>query len=88
MSSRRGGGPPNARRNLDGYGAPLIEWERVRAVMDAEITQAPGTGGPGRHTAWLTTSDPAGGPHVMAVGVIGAAEPYGATRFDCRPDGR
>ena len=63
-------GTPTAARNLDGYGAPLIEWERVREVLDGEITQAPGTAGPGRHTAWLTTIEPDGRPHVRPLGVI------------------
>jgi Pyridoxamine 5'-phosphate oxidase len=56
-------------RNLDGYGAPPIEWDRVQAVLDGELTQAPGTGGPQRHTVWLSTIDPDGSPHVMAVGM-------------------
>ncbi|OBK52546.1 pyridoxamine 5'-phosphate oxidase family protein [Mycobacterium sp. 1081908.1] len=57
-------------RNLDGYGTPPIEWDRVRAVLDGELPQAPGTGGPHRHTVWLSTIDPDGSPHVMAVGVV------------------
>src|SRR6185312_6692519 len=57
-------------RNLDGYGAPAIEWDRVKAVLDTQLTQAPGTGGPQRHTTWLTTMNPAGGPHMTAVGVV------------------
>jgi hypothetical protein len=56
--------------NLDGYGAPPIEWSRVDEVLTSELTQAPGTGGPNRHTAWLTTINPDGSPHVMPVGVI------------------
>lgn len=64
------GDEPTRERNLDGCGAPPIEWTRVRDVLDGEITQAPGTGGPGRHTAWLTTIDPDGSAHVMPVGVI------------------
>jgi hypothetical protein len=57
-------------RNLDGYGAPPIEWARVRSVMNSQLTQAPGTGGPQRHTMWLTTINPDGSPHVTAVGVV------------------
>jgi hypothetical protein len=63
------GNEPTSERNLDGYGAPRIEWGRVREVLDAEIAQAPGTGGPGRHTAWLTTINPDGSPHVMPLGL-------------------
>ncbi|ORW98692.1 pyridoxamine 5'-phosphate oxidase [Mycobacterium triplex] len=57
-------------RNLDGYGAPTIEWARVKTVLDGRLTQAPGSGGPQRHTAWLTTINPDGSPHVRPVGVI------------------
>ena len=57
-------------RNLDGYGAPTIEWARVQTVLDGQLTQAPGSGGPQRHTAWLTTINPDGSPHVRPVGVI------------------
>jgi hypothetical protein len=61
---------PTQERNLDGYGAPIIGWDRVSTVLEQQFTQAPGTGGPGRHTTWLTTINPDGSPHVMAVGVI------------------
>lgn len=57
-------------RNLDGYGAPAIQWDRVKAVLDSQLTQAPDTGGPRRHTVWLTTINRDGSPHVMAVGVV------------------
>ncbi|CQD19077.1 pyridoxamine 5'-phosphate oxidase [Mycobacterium lentiflavum] len=57
-------------RNLDGYAAPTIEWARVETVLDTQLTQAPGSGGPQRHTAWLTTINPDGSPHVRPVGVI------------------
>ncbi len=56
-------------RNLDGYGAPTIQWARVKAVLDGQLTQAPGTGGAQRHTTWLTTINPDGSPHVMPLGV-------------------
>lgn len=61
---------PTASRNLDGYGAPTIAWERVRDAMTGDLTQAPGTGGPDRHTHWLATINPDGTPHVMPVGVF------------------
>ena len=57
-------------QNLDGYGAPTIDWARVKDVLDSPLTQAPGTGGPDRHTTWLTTINPDGSPHVMPVGVV------------------
>lgn len=61
---------PTQERNLDGYGAPMIEWAEVRAVLDEQPTQAPGTGGPGRHTTCLTPFNPDGSAHVMAVGAV------------------
>jgi hypothetical protein len=64
---------PRNECNLDGYGAPLIAWTTVRELLDqgfAQITQAPGTGGPDRHTCWLATVRPDGRPHVMPVGVL------------------
>lgn len=57
-------------RNLDGYGAPIIEWDRVRQVLHEPHTQGPGSGGPGRHTTWLTTTNPDGSPHVRPLGAI------------------
>ena len=57
-------------RNLDGYGTPPIEWDRVKAVLDNQLTQAPGSGGPQRHTMWLTTINPDGSPHVTPLGVV------------------
>ncbi|HEX2283822.1 MAG TPA: pyridoxamine 5'-phosphate oxidase family protein [Mycobacterium sp.] len=57
-------------RNLDGYGTPPIEWERVRDMLATDLTQPPGTGGPDRHTPWLTTINPDGAPHVTPVGIV------------------
>jgi nitroimidazol reductase NimA-like FMN-containing flavoprotein (pyridoxamine 5'-phosphate oxidase superfamily) len=61
---------PISKKNLDGYGAPLIQWEKVLKRMQRGFTQAPKTGGPGRHTAWLATVHPDGRPHVMPIGVL------------------
>jgi hypothetical protein len=57
-------------RNLDRYGTPPIDWERVRDTLTSEITQAPDTGGPNRHTSWLATINPNGSPHVTPVGFV------------------
>jgi hypothetical protein len=54
------------------YGLPMVEWTAVEARLGAGLTQAPNTGGPGRHTCWLTTINPDGGPHVTAVGALHA----------------
>src|SRR5215217_3850607 len=61
---------PTAAQNLDGYGAPLMPWTKVRERLDAGLSQAPGTGGPDRHTCWLATVRPDGRPHVMPLGVL------------------
>jgi nitroimidazol reductase NimA-like FMN-containing flavoprotein (pyridoxamine 5'-phosphate oxidase superfamily) len=61
---------PTAERNLDGYGAPPIPWTTVRERLEEGLTQAPGSGGPGRHTCWLATVRRDGGPHVMPLGVL------------------
>ncbi|HEU0131741.1 MAG TPA: pyridoxamine 5'-phosphate oxidase family protein [Mycobacteriales bacterium] len=49
---------------------PLLDWADVAARLDRGITQAPHTGGPDRHTCWLTTIDPDGAPHVTGVGAV------------------
>jgi hypothetical protein len=64
------GSEPVSDRNLDGYGAPMIPWARVRERLEQGFTQAPETGGPNRHTAWLATVRPDGRPHVMPLGVL------------------
>jgi hypothetical protein len=61
---------PISKRNLDGYGAPIIPWEKVQKRLQKGISQAPKTGGPDRHTAWLATVNPDGRPHVMPVGIL------------------
>ncbi len=63
---------PVAERNLDGYGAPPIPWTKVLERLAAGLPQAPGTGGPDRHTCWVATVRPDGRPHVMPVGVLWA----------------
>jgi pyridoxamine 5'-phosphate oxidase-like protein len=56
-------------RNLaDLYDLPAVDWSAVTARLEADITQAPGTGGPDRHTCWLTTLDTDGAPHTTGVG--------------------
>ncbi len=61
---------PVTEKNLDGYDAPAIPWARVRECLAGGLTQAPGTGGPHRHTCWLATIDPGGAPHVVGIGVL------------------
>jgi pyridoxine/pyridoxamine 5'-phosphate oxidase len=61
---------PVDEKNLDGYDAPPIPWNKVRARIDEGFTQAPDTGGPNRHTCWLATVDPQGRPDVRPLGVL------------------
>jgi hypothetical protein len=61
---------PTSARNLDGYEAPLIPWERVFERLAGGLTQVPATGGPNRHTVWLATTSPDGAPHVMPLGAL------------------
>ncbi len=58
-------------KNLeDVHGTPVQDWTSVTRVLDKGVTQAPDTGGPDRHTTWLTTINPDGSPHVTTVGAI------------------
>jgi hypothetical protein len=54
------------------YELPPLEWAGIWARLDAGIPQAPGDGGPNRHTCWLTTINPNGAPHVTGVGALWA----------------
>jgi PPOX class probable F420-dependent enzyme len=56
----------------DLYDLPLLDWARIQARLDAGVGQAPGSGGPDRHTCWLTTLNPDGSPHVTGVGALWA----------------
>jgi PPOX class probable F420-dependent enzyme len=50
------------------YNLPPMDWDRIEARLEAGFTQAPGTGGPNRHTCWLATINPDGSPHVNGIG--------------------
>jgi len=52
------------------YHSPLLDWSRIEARLQAGLSQAPGTGGPDRHTCWLATINPDGSPHVTGVGAL------------------
>jgi PPOX class probable F420-dependent enzyme len=49
--------------------APL-QWSAVEERLDAGVPQAPGDGGPNRHTCWLSTINPDGSPHVNGIGAL------------------
>jgi hypothetical protein len=54
----------------DLYDLPTLEWAPIQARLDAGLSQAPASGGPNRHTSWLTTLNADGSPHVTAVGAL------------------
>jgi hypothetical protein len=61
-----------AKNLADLYDLPLVDYSMVTARLDEGLTQAPGTGGPDRHTAWLATINDDGSPHVTGVGAMWA----------------
>ncbi len=57
--------------NLAGrYDLDPLDWAVIEARLDRGVSQAPGTGGPDRHTSWLTTINADGSPHVTGVGAL------------------
>jgi hypothetical protein len=54
----------------DLYGAPLLDWSRIETRLAGGLTQAPGAGGPDRHTCWLATINRDGSPHVNGIGAL------------------
>jgi hypothetical protein len=60
----------DAKNLADLYDLPLLDWRDVVARLEAGVTQAPGTGGPNRHTCWLATIDSDGSPHVTGIGAM------------------
>ncbi|MFI7588303.1 pyridoxamine 5'-phosphate oxidase family protein [Spongisporangium articulatum] len=58
-------------KNLAGlYDLKTLEWAPVAQRLAVGFTQAPGTGGPNRHSSWLSTVDEDGAPHVHGLGVL------------------
>jgi nitroimidazol reductase NimA-like FMN-containing flavoprotein (pyridoxamine 5'-phosphate oxidase superfamily) len=58
---------PREARNLDGYGQPALEWDRVIASLD-ETRDLETADAAGRF--WLATTRPDGRAHVMPVGIV------------------
>jgi PPOX class probable F420-dependent enzyme len=52
------------------YGTPLVDWAQVEGRLSRGLSQAPGSGGPGRHTCWLATSNADGTPHLTGIGAL------------------
>src|SRR5215472_6017044 len=70
--------------NLAGlYQLPLLDWAHIEDGLGTELTQAPDTGGPNRHTYWLATINADGSPHVNGIGALWAD---GCFWFQTGPD--
>jgi len=54
----------------DLYGLPPLDWGLIASRLEEGVTQAPGTGGPNRHTCWLATINADGSPHVTGIGAL------------------
>jgi len=54
----------------DLYDLPVLDLATVTEGLGPALTQAPGTGGPDRHTCWLTTTNADGSPHVTGIGAL------------------
>ena len=52
------------------YDTPDLDWDAIVARLEAGFEQAPGGGGPDRHTCWLATIDADGRPHVTGIGAL------------------
>jgi hypothetical protein len=58
-------------RNLAAlYDLGALDWGTVEARLARGFPQAPGAGGPDRHTCWLSTLNEDGSPHVTGVGAL------------------
>jgi pyridoxamine 5'-phosphate oxidase-like protein len=62
----------HAKNLADLYDLPVLDWDVIAARLEDGLSQAPGTGGPDRHSCWLTTLDADGGPHTTGVGALWA----------------
>jgi PPOX class probable F420-dependent enzyme len=60
----------DAKNLADLYDLPPLDWSRIERRLGEGFTQAPGTGGPDRHTCWLATIDADGRPHVTGIGAL------------------
>jgi Pyridoxamine 5'-phosphate oxidase len=59
-----------AKNLADLYELPTLDWDPIAERLGDDLTQAPGAGGPNRHTCWLATIDEDGSPHVTGIGAL------------------
>src|SRR6266568_3468338 len=58
-------------KNLaDLYELAEFSWPDIAARLDAGYDLIPGSGGPDRHSCWLTTINPDGSPHMTGLGAL------------------
>lgn len=62
--------PTRAQNLAELYDLAPLDWTPIVARLDAGLEQAPGDGGPDRHTCWLATIDADGRPHVTGIGAV------------------
>ncbi len=67
---------PNAKNLAELYKLAPLDWGDVRGTLESNLTQEPGSGGPGHHTFWLSTLDADGRPHMTAVGAFWVDDHY------------
>jgi PPOX class probable F420-dependent enzyme len=60
----------DAKNLADLYDLPTMQWQPIAERLERGVEQAPGGGGPDRHTCWLATIDPDGRPHMTGVGAL------------------
>jgi PPOX class probable F420-dependent enzyme len=61
----------DAKNLADLYDLAPLEWAPIEATLDSGVlTQAPGDGGPDRHSCWLATINADGSPHLTGVGAL------------------
>jgi Pyridoxamine 5'-phosphate oxidase len=67
---------PRTKNLADLYDLAPLDWADVRRTLEKNLTQEPGSGGPGHHTFWLSTIDADGRPHMTAVGAFWLNDRY------------
>lgn len=60
-------------KNLaDLYSLATLRWSDIESGLAEGFPQAPHSGGPDRHSCWLSTIDPDGSPHLTGLGMLWA----------------
>jgi hypothetical protein len=67
---------PSAKNLAELYELEPLDWASIPARLAQGFPQAPGQGGPGRHSSWLATIDPDGSPHLTGIGTLWHAETF------------